>query len=288
MAVVSVVLVDGARSATHSSGQIAFARGDGIYVMRPDGSGVRVLRRGVVGVPVWSPDGRRIAFTGGIVGRDDGGILVMNADGSGLVRLVEGGGSRPTWSPDGRRIAFSGQPAGRGRSGVWVMNADGSNLHRISTARLDRMTFAGWGPFDVDWSSTGRLVFTAAEQPSRCMGWGPDIYVMNLDGSDLRKITPGCRSGEPHDPNPDWSPDGRRIAYARDSEIWVMNADGRSAVQLTHTPGSLEYSPAWSPDGRRIAVTRLGKGIYVINADGTHTTRLTAGWNPDWRPATAP
>ena len=118
------------------------------------------------------------------------------------------------------------------------------------------------------------------------------IYVMNADGSNLREITPReCPGGEPHDPNPDWSPDGRLIAYVRAHDVWVMNADGRSPVRLTDNR-SLEVEPDWSPDGQRIVFGRLGgtsfSEIVVMNADGTHVRRLTEGGGPRWRPVAAP
>lgn len=286
-AVASTLLAGGARSASPPQGLIAFSRSDGIYVMRPDGSGVRLLRRAGWSGLAWSPDGGRLALTAD-------GVSVMDGDGDGsdLERLVavEPGLTRPAWSPDGRRIAFSGQPKGRKR-GIWVVNADGSKLHRISTPRLDRMLFEGWGPFDVDWSSTGRLVFTAVEPGrtrSNTCGMVP-MYVMNADGSNLREITPRkCPAGEPHDPSPDWSPDGRRIAYVRDHDVWVMNADGRSPVRLSHTT-KMEVGPDWSPDGRRIAFSFPWDEVWVMNADGTGARRLTKyGGGPAWQPVAEP
>ncbi len=96
------------------------------------------------------------------------------------------------------------------------------------------------------------------------------------------------------DSGPDWSPDGRRIAFASDRdgnrEIYVMNADGFGVTRLT-VNDAIDSSPAWSPDGRRIAFhsTRDGNWeVYVMNADGSGVTRLTNNdardWHPEWSP----
>ena len=96
------------------------------------------------------------------------------------------------------------------------------------------------------------------------------------------------------DSGPDWSPDGRRIAFTSDrdgrSEVYVMNADGSGVTRLTHND-AVDSSPAWSPDGRRIAFHSTLDGnweIYVMNADGSGVTRLTnnAAFDgyPDWSP----
>jgi Tol biopolymer transport system component len=99
------------------------------------------------------------------------------------------------------------------------------------------------------------------------------------------------------DYHPAWSPDGSKIAFQTDRtgngvEVFVMNADGSSPVNLTNDPGSFNARPAWSPDGARIAFTSGRDGnleIYVMNADGSGQTRLTNDpeldsypvWSPD-------
>ena len=81
---------------------------------------------------------------------------------------------------------------------------------------------------------------------------------------------------------PAWSPDGRKIAFGGDGEIYVMNADGRGLRRLTRNPAS-DGSPAWSPDGRRIAFGSERDGnleVYVMNTDGSGQRNLTRSpWN---------
>jgi Tol biopolymer transport system component len=106
---------------------------DALFVMHPDGSGVRRLTGELPAVshPAWSADGQRIAFNAGSPAASD--IYVINLDGSGLTKITSDAGANfyPTWSPDGSRLAFSSN-----RDGDWdiyVMNADGSGVVNLST-----------------------------------------------------------------------------------------------------------------------------------------------------------
>lgn len=93
-----------------------------------------------------------------------------------------------------------------------------------------------------------------------------------------------------HDFNPAWSPDGTKIAFERNSEIYAMNADGTGQTILTGEGIDLfGSSPTWSPDGSKIAFSGsagLASGIYVMNADGTGVELLSTGpvFNPAWSP----
>ena len=90
---------------------------------------------------------------------------------------------------------------------------------------------------------------------------------------------------------PDFSPDGRSIAFTsnrdRQGEIYVMRAGGGPATRLTKRPGD-DWAPDFSPDGGRIAFVQLARAestVWVMNADGSGLRKLTAGSDPDWRPS---
>lgn len=115
----------------------------------------------------------------------------------------------------------------------------------------------------------------------------PDVYVAELDGSNVRRLTtnPGF------DFWPDWSPDGARITFTSDQngqpDIYVMAADGSDLIQLT---SEAAQGSEYSPDGRAILFVTLAAGlpqIAVMNADGTGRRVLTDGpdfeatWSPD-------
>jgi Tol biopolymer transport system component len=94
--------------------------------------------------------------------------------------------------------------------------------------------------------------------------------------------------------SPAWSPNGRKIAFERHWQIWVMNADGSRQHRLTRPRSAQDSQPAWSPDGRKIALVR-GDGytseIWIMKADGSKQRKLTRfktfaahpTWSPDGR-----
>jgi TolB protein len=163
-------------------------------------------------------------------------------------------------------------------------------------------------PFDVQapaWSPDGRTIVFVSWRDGN-----GEVYAMDADGSSPRNLT----KHPAKDVQPAWSPDGRSIAFVsirspshctgpgrcwpdRESDIYVMNADGSRKRNLTRDRASDDL-PTWSPDGRRIAFLHgrgRGRGqLYVVNADGSGLRNLgrLAGpalfgshpvWSPDGR-----
>jgi uncharacterized protein YjdB len=118
----------------------------------------------------------------------------------------------------------------------------------------------------------------------------PELYVMNADGSEPRRLTTTGSA----EASPQWTPDGRQIVYAvvqgRATEIWIVNADGSEARALNPGGGSSDQ-PAVSPDGRTIAYRSTERGnrdIFLMNIDGSNprpfTQTETSESNPAWFP----
>lgn len=106
-----------------------------------------------------------------------------------------------------------------------------------------------------------------------------DIFLVHPDTGDIKNLT----RHKAADTEPNWSPDGRRIAFVSDrsdeSEIWIMGADGSDPTQLTRKSGGCS-GPRWAPDGKRIAYTSGKSGtdhIYVADVATGKVTQLTDG-----------
>ena len=300
-----------------ASDAIAFSRDGHIFVINPDGSGLRQLTNDSLGqddMPAWSPDGLRIAFTRfrpdrGYMMFGEAAIHVINADGTGLQRLSAVGDSiydaEPSWSPDGSRIAFHGHRPTDYVLGseIHVMNADGTNPVQL-TAHHGISGQPAWSP------DGSRIAYRALI--SAPIGNG--IFVMQADGSNSAKII----SGDDSLYSPSWSPDGSRVLtrVARCLQFsdlgnglqcvaWegphliAIDADGSNPVRLSDYVLSAydhNWAPSeWSRDGLFIAFTQtpdaypgpFTPGIEYVDilrlSDG-QVRRLTEGSAPSWRP----
>jgi TolB protein len=269
-----------------SVGTIAYSitpvNGDNeIYIINSDGSGRTPLtaHEGRDAGPAWSPDGSRIAFYVHAVDELSWFIFVMDSNGDNIEQLTDMEGvwdNSPTWSPNGTRIAFAREYPDQGyRSEIWVMNHDGSNQHQVDS-------ILGGGP---EWSPDGgRIVFHSDSDGNY------EIYTMDIDGSNVERLT----STDDDEFWPDWSPDGSKIAFVSErdgnAEIYKMNADSTNQERLT-TNNSEDWRPDWSPDGTEIAFVSLRDGnyeIYIMDAEGDNQRRLTHttvhAIQPDWHP----
>lgn len=225
-----------------------------------------------------SPAAGTIAFSRGKEGKYSD-IYVAQVDGSNVRRLTRGPGFKydPDWSPDGRRLLYRYEPpvgTGSMPGGLVVMRADGGGA--VDIAR--RMGMLA-GP--ASWAPSGKwIAFSGGRKGERTMG----IYVARPNGSGLKRLTPRNLEAQ----YPAWSPDGEKIAFTYVKigafNVYVMNADGSDAKQLTR--GGFDNWPVWSPDSKQIAFNRV-EGIWLMSAEGTGARALTEreGAPVNWAPS---
>ncbi len=291
----------------------------GLYTINPDGSGKTLIVSTVRGgsqprLPRYSPDGRRIIFSGqswsqglGFANEHPdpcGATLICNQDGSGLYyeHLVDE--ARPMFLPKGNKIAFMAMHGGdfvRSGNGLDVFV---KNVGEVATSNLTKDT---GGVFDFDISpltSDDKLpkravpydiVFARAGTGQKGEGTSPecDLFVLSEDGKQFANLSQ-TQVAHTTETRPSWSPDKTKIVFEStepywiDGErearsglrnIWVMDADGSNKVNLTKYRGN-ESCPIWSPDGATIAFFRENNALMFMNANGSEVRRERTNRSP--------
>lgn len=231
--------------------------------------------------PAWSPDGTRVAFSGG------DHIWVLTPSTGAAVDLTPGDGSsitneNPSWLDNTHivfdRIDFNDVSPQRD---IYEIASDGTGETQLPNTS---------GANEID-----PTVNPVTHQIAFIEGNG-NLWTMNADGSNQTPlVTTGFIASEP-----DWSPDGSTIAFidsqgGTDTDVWTIKpATQTTPTQLTATGGTEEHGPAWSPDGSQLVVqgeTRPNDTpdfLYLVNASTGAETQIpnTSGAeDASWQPA---
>lgn len=219
--------------------------------------------------PVWSPNGAEVVFASDRDG--DYEIYVRKSDGN-IQQLTHNNTHdfHPSWSPDGQRILFSSERNGNYYQ-AYSMAPDGSNVHQIASI-ASHVFYPRYSP------DGNRIAYMRASVTDVVCDWNWDVWVMNIDGSNQRRITSQLGA----DVYPNWTPDGR-IIYAScrnffDSDLFIVNPDTGSEIQLNSWFGSHELNAVFSPEADFLAFNTTADGnyeIYFVSSAGGYANNMT-------------
>lgn len=257
-----------------------------IYTMNTDGTGAKqITPTGLVPniSPSWSPDGTRICFT--TEGTNWRQVCTMNNDGSNRVPLstppADVGDDAPDWCPSStvNKIVFSrSTPGNTGMDNLWTVD--------VATGDEEQLTF-GTPPNDcwASWSPDGQFVVFR-----RNNAVAPDtngLHVVRVSDGAVWDL--GISASQP-----DWSPQGNKIAYGKSGYVWYLPVDPAtgqatgSPVQVTQTAYQAADHPTWSPDGAYIVFRAFQAESPTLRkvevATGTDQSLGRDGWDADWSP----
>jgi Tol biopolymer transport system component len=215
----------------------------------------------------WSPDGKFLAFAAKRGARD--AIVIVDIERNKEVKRIEvklSGVTTPAWSPDGEQLVFTGYDGGL--SDLFVVSRDGSKLRRLTQDK-----YADLHPV---WSPDGRTIAFATDRGgetdfTRLAIGNFRIALYDLDTGSIQLLD---QMDWGKNASPQWSPDGRSIAFISDrngvSNIFLYELQEKALYQLTDfytgSQGITPLSPvlSWAPQADRLAFVYFEKGKYDV------------------------
>jgi len=256
--------------------QIVYARGNELFLAKPDGSESHrlVTLTGPASWPRWSPDGKLLRFT-------VDGLWEVASDGTGLHPLLPGWNSTQeqccgNWTPDGNYFVFE-TDRGHNEATLWAIREKSGLLRRRNTEPVPLSTGQG-SMFSAVPSRDGKKLFAiqgATQGQLVRYDARSEQFVPYLSGISAIRLA--------------FSKDGQWVAYSSfpDGTLWRSRVDGTERLQLSPSSMVRADAPQWSPDGKQIAFSAnpgTNKHIYIVSVDGGAPKEVTKGERVDFYP----
>ena len=260
--------------------RVVYVQGGKVRMVDSDGANDHaVTLNGAALSPSWHPSGRAIVFSDfGDAGTQIAQLDLQTGRTSLLKATPRGLNITPVFTPDGSSIVYASggeQPADL----VIASASNNGSARKIGAGRLTEQSSPTFRP-------DGRRVAFISPSPKT-----PQIYTMNVDGSDIQQLTPSVAGVRSYRTGPDWSPDGTKIAYEQqngDFQVWMINVADRKMRKLTSV-GENE-DPSWAPDSRHVVISTTRnrtKYLWVLDTQSGRMRQLThldgarlAAWSP--------
>ncbi len=239
-----------------------------IFSMNIDGTELTqltFLERNDAYSPSWSPNGKHIVFTSSYLGTSAGpAVYLMNADGTNfrpmkpsLDSTAAYFGKYPKWSPDGTMITFS---SGGLSNDIMVYNFESDSVIQL-TSHPTYNSQPYWSP------DSKQIVFQSRRDvnPEDSTRLGSDIYLMNIDGGSVQRLT---ETGSSY--TPVWHPEENTIVYkgySAESTLMTVDVETKEAMRLQEPfeEGVLLWPMAWSSDGSQLLVQVSDGSTYSFH-----------------------
>ena len=259
--------------------RIAYVINGELRIVDSDGAETRAITTGRGALsPAWSPSGESVVFT--VLGNTGTQVQELDVK-TGKTRRISqiraGLNITPVYQPNGNAILYA---RGTGNGTDLVLAAlDSTEPKRITIGRGTDNTSPSYSPDGTE------VAFISGRSGT------PQVYIMDADGSNVQLLTPFTPGVRSYRASPDWSPDGRAIAYEQQNgnfQIWMIDLRDRVPKQLTSEAENED--PSWAPDGRHLVFTSSRGGdkqLWIMDTESGRARQLThskgarlAAWSP--------